>query len=157
MDLFHQDPDDTYRAYQKFRNCNEHERAYRCLERLLNQFPEDMKLLEEMLGLTLSAMRAPNLARPWVMRRIALDSFWRDYALLSEIDAVTGNLPSAKENLAIATKLQKRQRSQPDFHNEAGKVLARAIFSASRNKLDGSRAFRLAAPANLRSIKTLRR
>ena len=125
MDLFHQDTDDTYSAYQKFRKRNEHERAYRCLERLLQQFPEDMGLLDEMLGLTLSAMHAPKLARPWVMRRIELDSFWRDYALLSEIDAVTGNLPSAKENLAIATKLQKRQRSQPDSPHEASKVLAR--------------------------------
>ncbi|MBM2806828.1 MAG: polymerase-associated protein RapA, partial [Deltaproteobacteria bacterium] len=125
MDLFHKDPDDTYKAYQKFRKRNEHERAYRCLERLLQEFPQDMELLDEILGLTLSEMHAPKLARPWVMRRIKLDSFWRDYALLSEIDAATGNLPSAKENLAIATKLLKLQHSQLDSHSEASKVLGR--------------------------------
>ena len=125
MDLFHQDPNDTYKAYQKFRKRNEHERAYRCLERLLKEFPEDLELLDEILGLILNEMHAPKLARPWLMRRIKLDSFWRDYALLSEIDAEAGNLSSAKENLAVATKLFEQQRSQLDSHNEASKALAR--------------------------------
>jgi SNF2 family DNA or RNA helicase len=125
VDLFHQDPNDTYKAYQKFRKRNEHERAYRCLERLLKEFPQDLELLDEILGLILNEMHAPKLARPWLMRRIKLDSFWRDYALLSEIDAEAGNLSSAKENLAVASKLFEQQRSQLDSHNEAGKVLAR--------------------------------
>ena len=122
----YRDPDDIYRAYQKFRKRKEHEKAYRCLDRLLKQLPDDIELLEEMLGLSLGEMRDPNLARPWLMRRIKLAPFWRDYALLSEIEALSGNLAKAEKALAIAKKLQKRQRFSIDSPREATKVLDRA-------------------------------
>ena len=84
------------------------------------------------------------------MRRIKLDSFWRDYALLSEIDADAGNLSSAKENLAVASKLFEQQRSQLDSHNEASKVLARIRDNLrSTNTIDWSRALRRNTPAHL--------
>lgn len=125
MSLFDKDPDATYRAYQKFRKRNDHEKAYRCIESLLDRFPDDLELLDEILALALRQMQDPSLARPWLMRRIKLASCWRDYALLSEIEAATGSLKKAKENLVIATKLQKRQRFLMDSPQE-GKALDRA-------------------------------
>ena len=122
----YRDPDEIYRAYQKFRKRKEHEKAYRCLERLLKQLPDDVELLEEMLALTMGQMRDPHLARPWLMRRIKRAPYWRDFALLSEIEAVSGNLKKAEEALALAKKLRKRQSLLIDFPKEATKVLDRA-------------------------------
>ncbi len=121
----YKDPEETYRAYQRFRRRNEHEKAYRCLERLLRRYPDDMELLEEIVALALGEMGDPKLARPWLMQRIKLASYWRDYALLSEIEATIGNLIKAKENLAIATKLQKQQSFLMDSARDARKALDR--------------------------------
>ncbi|HSE85416.1 MAG TPA: SNF2-related protein [Candidatus Binatia bacterium] len=123
---FEKDPDETYRAYQRFRKRNEYDKAYRCIENLLKRFPDDMELLEEIVALTLGQMRDPDLARPWLMRRIKLASYWRDYALLSEIEAVSGNLTKARENLGLAMKLQKRQRFLMDTPREVREALDRA-------------------------------
>ena len=125
---FEKDPDETYRAYQRFRKRNEYDKAYRCIESLLKRFPDDMELLDEIVALSLGKMRDPDLARPWLMRRIKLASYWRDYALLSEIEAVSGNLTKARENLGLATKLQKRQRFLMDAPREAKEgLIARGI------------------------------
>jgi tetratricopeptide (TPR) repeat protein len=123
---FEKDPDETYRVYQKFRKRNEYDKAYRCIESLLKQFPDDRDLLGEIVALALGPMRDPSLARPWVMQRIKLFSYWRDYALLSEIEAVTGHLTKARENLDRATKLQKRQRTLVDTRREIRDALDRA-------------------------------
>jgi superfamily II DNA or RNA helicase len=123
---FEKEPDETYRAYQKFRKRDEFDKAYRCLENLVKRFPDDLELLDEIVGLALRQMRDPNLARPWVMHRIKLLSYWRDYALLSEIEAATGRLMKARENLALATKLQKRQRTLADTRQEIKEALDRA-------------------------------
>ena len=126
VDPFEKDPDEAYRAYQRFRKRNEPEKAYRCLESLLKRFPDDMELLEDIVALTIGQMGDANLARPWLMRRIKLASCWQDYALLSEIEAKSGNLTMAKENLTVATKLQRRQRLHMDSPQEARKALDRA-------------------------------
>ena len=126
VNSFEKDPEETYRAYQRFRRRNENDKAYRCIENLLKRFPDDMELLDEIVALALGHMRAPNLARPWLVHRIKLASYWRDYALLSEIDAVSGNLTKAKENLALATKLEKRQRVLADTRREVKEALDRA-------------------------------
>ena len=126
MNPFEKSPDETYRAYERYRKRNENDKAYRCIESLVKRFPDDMELLDEIVALALGHMRAPNLARPWLVRRIKLASYWRDYALLSEIDAVSGNLAKAKENLALATELQKRQRFVADTRREVKEALDRA-------------------------------
>jgi hypothetical protein len=123
---FEKYPDEIYRTYQKFRRRNELAKAYRCLESLVKQFPDDPDLLSEIVELALDRIRDPNLARPWVMHRIRLLSYWRDYALLSEIEAATGHLTKARENLALATKLQKRQRTVADTRREIKETLDRA-------------------------------
>lgn len=123
---FEKDPEETYSAYQRFRKRNEYDKAYRCIESLLKRFPDDMELLDEIVALALGQMRDPDLARPWLMRRIKLASYWRDYALLSEIEAVSGNLTKARENLGLAAKLQKRQRFLMDTPREVREALDRA-------------------------------
>jgi SNF2 family DNA or RNA helicase len=123
---FEKGPDETYRTYQKFRKRDEFDKAYRCLENLVKQFPDDLELLDEIVALALGQMHDPKLARPWLMRRIKLVSYWRDYALLSEIEAANGNLTKARENLALATKLQKRQRTLADTRREIREALDRA-------------------------------
>jgi superfamily II DNA or RNA helicase len=122
---FEKDPDETYRAYQRFRKRNEYDKAYRCIESLLKRFPDDMELLDEIVALALGQMGDPDLARSWLMRRIKLASYWRDYALLSEIEALSGNLTKARENLGLATKLQKRQRFLMDTPREVKEALDR--------------------------------
>ena len=78
VNLFEKGPDETYRAYQRFRKRSEFDKAYRCIENLLKRFPDDMELLDEIVALALGHMRDPNLARPWVMRRIKQAPYWRD-------------------------------------------------------------------------------
>lgn len=123
---FEKYPDEIYRTYQKFRRRNELVKAYRCLESLVKQFPNDPDLLSEIVELALGRICDPNLARPWVIRRVKLFSYWRDYALLSEIEAVSGDLRKAKENLVLATKLQKRQGLLMDSRQEVREALDRA-------------------------------
>jgi hypothetical protein len=47
---FEKDPDETYRAYQRFLKRNEYDKAYRCIESLLKRFTDDMELLDEIVG-----------------------------------------------------------------------------------------------------------
>jgi superfamily II DNA or RNA helicase len=110
MDPYFKDPQETYEAYQRFLRRDQPEKAYRCLERLLKQFPDDMELLDQILALAMDRMRNPKLARTWLLRRIKIASHWHDHALLGQIEAEIGNLTKAKEHLSIATKLQKQQR-----------------------------------------------
>lgn len=125
MDPYFRDPDETYRAYQRFLKRNEPEKAYRCLERLLKQFPDDIGLLGDIVTLAVSQLQNSTLARPWLVQRIKIASYWSDYVLLSRIEAQDGNLVKAKEHLAIATKLQKQQRFLMDSPREAREALDR--------------------------------
>lgn len=40
-------PEDTYNAYQRFLKKKEYRKAYRCLEKMLHEFPEDICYLVE--------------------------------------------------------------------------------------------------------------
>jgi tetratricopeptide (TPR) repeat protein len=139
---FEKGPAETYRTYQKFRKRDEFDKAYRCLENLVKQFPDDLELLDEIVALALGQMHDPDRARPWLMRRIKLVSYWRDYALLSEIEAASGNLTKARENLTLATKLQKRQRTLADTRREIREAsIALAILFAFKNTIEGRAGF----------------
>jgi hypothetical protein len=56
---FEKDPDETYRAYQRFRKRNEYDKAYSCIENLLKRFPDDMELLDEIVALALGPQALP--------------------------------------------------------------------------------------------------
>ena len=123
MDIFEKDAAETYKAYQKFHRRREYDKAYRCLEKLLKRFPDDLQLLTEIVAVAIRDMGEPDRARPRVMHRIKTASYWRDYVLLSEIDAASGNITGAKQDLAIATKLQRQQRFLMESPQEAKEVL----------------------------------
>lgn len=126
MDPYYQDPEETYRAYDKCLRKQEFLKAYRCLERLLKEFPHDQSLLQEIIALCLGRMNNPALARPWVMKRIRLAPSWDDYALLSEIEAKTGQIAKAKEYLELAGKLQKKQQGARHCGGDAKTILSHA-------------------------------
>jgi superfamily II DNA or RNA helicase len=125
VDVFEKDPTETYKAYQKFYRRREFDKAYRCLEKLLKEFPDDLQLLAEIARLAIRDMGEPNLGRSWVIRRIKLAGYWLDYLLLSQIEAITGKLTEAKQNLAIAIKQQRRQRFLPESPEEVKKSFDR--------------------------------
>jgi len=102
-------PEDTYSAYKKFLKKKEYKKAYRCLEKMLNEFPEDERLLEDIIDLCLVIWNNPKLGRPWLINLAKLRSLWIDYALLSRVEAELENFTKARENLQIAKSLQKKQ------------------------------------------------
>lgn len=126
MDPYYQNPEETYRAYQKFLRKSDLPKAHRCLDRLLKDFPNDHALLQAMIDLSLGRMNNPTLARPWVMKRVQLTSSWDDYALLSQIEAKIGASAKAKAYLRLAEKLQKKQRGALHAGADAKGILTHA-------------------------------
>ncbi|WP_176230082.1 SNF2-related protein, partial [Candidatus Hakubella thermalkaliphila] len=102
-------PDDIYRSYQKFLRKKEYQRAYRCLERLLKEFPDDAQLLEDMVGLTIIFWKKLDTGKPSLIRLAKIRSYWLDYMLLSKVEAELGNIAKAKEYLKKSKELQKVQ------------------------------------------------
>ncbi|MBI5197001.1 MAG: hypothetical protein HZA19_00140, partial [Nitrospirae bacterium] len=110
MDYLLQDPDHTYKSYQKFLKRREYKKAYRCLEKLLKEFPDDIQLLGAIVDLAAAFMGDYQLARPWVLQRIRKYPNWLDHVLLSRIEADRKEFGKAEESLARAVALQKSQR-----------------------------------------------
>ncbi|MEW6417555.1 MAG: SNF2-related protein [Nitrospirota bacterium] len=102
-------PEDTYNAYQKFLRKKEYKKAYRCLEKMLLQFPDDISLMDDIVGLCLFEWKNPEMARPWLKKLIDIRNGWIDYANLSQLEAELGNISKAKEYLKKSKELQKRQ------------------------------------------------
>lgn len=102
-------PDDIYNSYKRFLRKGEYKRSYRCLERLLRQFPDDIGLLEEVVNLCVLTWERPRVGRKWLDKLIKIRESWMDYILLGHIEAEVGNICRAKECLERARKLQKVQ------------------------------------------------
>ncbi|GFP20435.1 hypothetical protein HKBW3S03_01938, partial [Candidatus Hakubella thermalkaliphila] len=92
-------PDDIYRSYQKFLRTKEYQRVYRCLERLLKEFPDDAQLLEDMVGLTIIFWKKLDTGKPSLIRLAKIRSYWLDNMLLSKVEVELGNIEKAKEYL----------------------------------------------------------
>jgi len=75
VDPYFKNPDETYRAHQRFLKLNEPEKAYRCLERLLKQFPDDIGFLDDIVALAVNQLGNLRLARPWLLERIKIASY----------------------------------------------------------------------------------
>ncbi len=116
-------PEDTFNAYQKFLRKKEFKKAYHCLEKLLNEFPDDMEFLENIVHLCVLEWNKPELARQWMIRLIRSRDLWIDYVKLSDIEAKLENIDKAKEYLKQAKKLQKQQ-SWVVSKQEAKKILS---------------------------------
>lgn len=102
-------PEDTYRAYKKFLKKGEYKKAYRCLEKMLSEFPDDLDLLQDIINLCLADWEKPDLAKPWLLKLAKLRSLWVDYVLLCRAEAELGNTKQAGSYLTQARKLQKTQ------------------------------------------------
>lgn len=87
------------------------------------QFPDDIRLLNDIVALAVNQLGNLRLARPWLLERIKIASYWRDHALLSRIEAENENIAKAKEHLALVKKLQRQQRFLMDSPREAREVL----------------------------------
>jgi len=47
--MMYETPQDTYNAYTKFLKKKEYRKAYRCLEKMLHEFPYDTDLLMDIM------------------------------------------------------------------------------------------------------------
>jgi len=102
-------PEDTYNAYQKFLRKKEYKKAYRCLEKMLNEFHDDVELLETITELCLLYWNKPDLGKRWLLKLIKIRSSWLDYMMLSRLEAEAGNIGPAKEYLKKSKSLQRTQ------------------------------------------------
>lgn len=102
-------PEDTYRAYQRFLKKEEYRKAYRCLEKMLHEFPDDIELLEDIVTLCLFKWNKPDIGRNWLINLVKIRHLWTDYAMLSHVEAGLGNFGHAREYLKTALGLQKKQ------------------------------------------------
>jgi SNF2 family DNA or RNA helicase len=102
-------PEDTYNAYHRFLKKREYKKAYRCLEKMLHEFPDDIQLLEDIVDLCIFLWKKSEIGRPWLIKLANIRSWWLDYMLLSRVDAELGNISKAKEFLKKSKELQKIQ------------------------------------------------
>ncbi|MBM4136325.1 MAG: ATP-dependent helicase [Nitrospira sp.] len=151
-------PEDTYNAYERFLRKKEYKKAYRCLEKMLHQFPDDISLIDDIVGLCLFEWKNPEMARPWLKKLIDIRNGWIDYANLSQLEAELGNISKAKEYLKKSKELQKKQpwvkafkepkrlfSSLEDFIKyKEWNILARPPLNQVQSKSRGERSF---APA----------
>ena len=107
-------PDETYNAYKRFLNNGHYQKAYKCLESLLRQFPDDNQLLDEMVAFCINTWRNPKLARPWLLKVTKKHSRWRDHILLSEIEAEFGDISTAKQYFKTALEIKLSQPMTKD-------------------------------------------
>ena len=68
-------PQDTYNAYTKFVKKKEYKKAYRCLEKILHDVPDDTVLLMEIVDLCL-LWHKPELVRLWLIKMFLLFSIY---------------------------------------------------------------------------------
>lgn len=102
-------PQDTYNAYKRFLKKEEYKKAYRCLEKMLHEFPDDAQLLEDIVELCVFLWRKLEMSRQWLVKLTKIRSLWPDYALLSEVEAKLENINKAREYLKKAKELKKSQ------------------------------------------------
>lgn len=102
-------PEDTFKAYQRFLKKGQFKKAYRCLEKMLHEFPDDEELLDNIVDLCLVFWENPKMARPWLQKLVTMRTFWVDYTSLSQVEAALENITKAKEYLKTARSLQKKQ------------------------------------------------
>lgn len=101
--------EDTFKAYNRFLRKKDYKKAYRCLEKLHHQFPEDLEIIANMAELCIFKWNKPDIGKKWLVKLANIRSQWLDYVLLSEIELGLGNIEGARNYLKIARKLQRKQ------------------------------------------------
>ncbi len=102
-------PEDTYNAYQKFLKKKEYRKAYRCLEKMLHEFPNDTELLEDIVDFCVFEWKKLDIGKQWLNKLIKIRPSWLDYLLLGHIEADLDNFGSARECLKKTKSLQRTQ------------------------------------------------
>ncbi|MCK4326800.1 DEAD/DEAH box helicase family protein, partial [bacterium] len=113
----------TYKAFERFLRKKDYRKAYRCLEKIHNEFPNDIELMQEIVQFCLGSWRKPEIGRKWLIKLTKSRSVWLDHMFLSQAETELGNIGRAKECLKKARELQK---SQPGLRPEKE---ARKVFS----------------------------
>ena len=101
-------PDDIYKSYKKFRRKQEYRRAYRCMEKLLDQFADD-ELTREMVDFCVFEWKNYELGKRWLNKLVKAGPLWSDVWLFGRLEAELGNLDQARVHLNRARALQKIQ------------------------------------------------
>ncbi len=102
-------PEDTYNAYKRFLKKKEYRKAYRCLEKILHEFPDDIELMEDIVDLCIFSWQKPEISKQWLIKLAKIRALWIDYMLLSRVEAELGNIKQAKEYLKKSKEMQKTQ------------------------------------------------
>lgn len=109
-------PEDTHNAYNRFLRKGEYKKAYRLLEKMLHEFPDDLDLLEEIVELCFLKWERPEMAKPWLIKLANIRSSWLDYMLLSRVEAELENISKTKEFLKKSKELQRIQPKIKSYH-----------------------------------------
>ena len=116
--------EDPYLAYNKFLKKQEYKKAYRCLEKMLHVFPDDIQLLEEIVHLCMNLWKNPEQGRLWLLKLINIRNFWFDYFILSHAEAELENISKAKAYFKTAQRLQASERFPLKTKKEYNKMFA---------------------------------
>jgi SNF2 family DNA or RNA helicase len=108
--MLYETPDDTFNAYLKFLKKREYKKAYDCLKKLLYQFPDDVELLVNMTSFCIRDWNRPDMSIQWLKKLADITSEWETYFSLSSVEASSGHFSAAREHLAMAKKLVRKQK-----------------------------------------------
>lgn len=100
---------DTFKAYNRFLRKKDYKKAYRCLEKLHHQFPEDLEIIVNMAELCIFKWNKPDIGKKWLVKLANIRSQWLDYVLLSETELELKNIEGARNYFKIAKRLQRKQ------------------------------------------------
>ncbi len=101
--------EDTFNAYKRFLRKQEFKKAYRCLEKMHNHFPQDLELLKTIVEHCIFIWEKPDIGKKWLVKLANIRSYWLDYVLLSQTELELKNIESARNYFKIAKKLQRKQ------------------------------------------------
>lgn len=100
---------DVYVAYQKYEKKREHKKAYQCLELILKEVPGEIKILEDIVTLSLFELNDPAKAKKWLIELKKIRSHWVDYLFLSRAEAQLTNILFARKYLLNARQLYNKK------------------------------------------------
>src|SRR4030066_2271477 len=150
--MMYETPQDTYNAYTKFLKKKEYKKAYRCLDKMLQEFPDDTDLLMDIINLCLK-WNKPEYGKTWMVRLADIRSLCSDYLLLSHMEAELDNIPQARKYLQEAKSLHDTQSnvSLAKEFKKSFSELKKVIDN--REQLIAWKSFRKSEPTVIRNLQ----
>src|SRR3972149_7236010 len=150
--MMYETPQDTYNAYTKFLKKKEYRKAYRCLEKMLHEFPDDTDLLMDIVNLCLK-WNKPEYGKPWMVRLANTRSLCSDYLLISHMETELDNIPQARKYLQEAKSLHDTQ-PKVSMEKEFKKAFSELKkFIEHREQLIAWRSLRKDEPTVIRNLQ----